>query len=75
MLAATDPKIKLLGCMQYDDKAELQEKVVTHQAQTSQGYQILHADIEGTKETMGLAVITFELMQNLFLPSLTHSSI
>jgi len=61
--------------MQYDDWAELQEKVVTHQAQASQGYQILHADVEVTKETTGKAVITFDLKQDLPVPSLTHSSV
>jgi len=66
--------VTIRGCMHDDDRTKLQEELATHEAQASQGYQILHADADGTRGTRNQAIITFDLMQNLPVPTLTHGS-
>ena len=66
--------VAIRGCMHEENRAKLQEELATHQEKASQGYQLLHADAESTKGTRNQAVITFDLMQNLPVPTLTHGS-
>ena len=50
------------------------DELVEHQLKASQGYQVLQEDTELCKSDPDLHVITFNLQQNLPVPTLTHSS-
>lgn len=52
----------------------LQSDLAAHQEKASQGYQSLCNDTEYAKQEDGCIVLTFELMQNLPVSTLTHSS-
>ena len=57
-----------------DHRDELQLTLATHHSSASQGYQSLKDDIEQSKSSSDLDVITFDLQQNLPVPTLTHSA-
>ena len=53
---------------------QLRLDLAEHQLKASHGYQALRKDTEESKLDSGLHVITFDLQQNLPVPTLTHSS-
>ena len=53
---------------------ELNLELAQHQLKASHGYQALREDTEKSKSDIDLHVITFDLQQNLPVPTLTHSS-
>lgn len=53
---------------------ELRLQLSEHQLKASHGYQALREDTEKSKSDTDLLVITFDLQQNLPVPTLTHSS-
>ena len=53
---------------------EFQSELATHQEQASLGYSSLRADTEASKQSSDHTLITFDLMQNLPVPTLTHGS-
>lgn len=57
-----------------DERVEKQEELATHQGNASKGYQLERSDAESTKATRYHSLITFDLMQNLPVPTLTHGS-
>lgn len=57
-----------------DERVKKQEELAVHQEKASKGYQSLRADTESTKSVEDRALITFDLMQNLPVPTLTHGS-
>ena len=56
------------------ERAELQVELAAHQEKASQGYRLLRMDTEATKTTGDHTLLTFDLMQNLPVPTLTHGS-
>ena len=55
-------------------RSELNLKLAEHQLKASQAYQSLRNDTEMSKTDPDLHVITFDLQQNLPVPTLTHQS-
>ena len=53
---------------------ELHWQLCEHQLKASHGYEALRDDTEKAKSDTDLLVITFDLQQNLHVPTLTHSS-
>ena len=53
---------------------ELCLRLAEHQLKASQGYQSLRSDTELAQTTSDVHTITFDLQQNLPVPTLTHSS-
>ena len=53
---------------------ELCLRLAEHQLKASQGYQSLQSDAELAQTTSDVHTITFDLQQNLPVPTLTHSS-
>ena len=53
---------------------ELSLKLAEHQLKASQAYQLLRNDTDLSKSDPDLHVITFDLQQNLPVPTLTHSA-
>ena len=56
------------------EREKLQREIAEHQHKASQGYLQLRADTEATKDTGDHTLLTFDLMQNLPVPTLTHGS-
>ena len=56
------------------EREPLQSDLAAHQEKASQGYQSLRNDTEYAKGSDDCIVLTFDLMQNLPVPTLTHSS-
>ena len=54
---------------------ELNSQLVEHQLKASQAYQLLQSDTKLSENDPELHVITFDLQQNLPVPTLTHSSL
>ena len=54
-----------------DEREHLQAE---HHEKASQGYQSLHTDTKLAKDNPETLVISFDLEQNLPVPTLTHSS-
>ena len=52
----------------------MQVELAAHQEKASQGYRLLRTDTEATKTTGDHTLLTFDLMQNLPVPTLTHGS-
>lgn len=52
----------------------LQNNLAAHHEKAIQGYQSLHSDSEYTKQNDDCIPLTFDLMQNHPVPTLTHSS-
>ena len=57
-----------------EERAELQIELAAHQEKASQGHRLLRTDTEATKTTGDHTLLTFDLMQNLPVPTLTHGS-
>lgn len=55
-----------------EERATLQAELAEHHEQAAQGYQSLRSDTSRGKADPTLAVITFDLQQNLPVPTLTH---
>ena len=55
-----------------EQRKPLQVELANHHEEAARGYQSLHADSERSKSDASLAVITFDLQQNLPVPTLTH---
>ena len=55
-------------------RSELNSQLAEHQLKASQAYQLLQNDTKLAKNDPDLHVITFDLQQNLPVPTLTHSS-
>ena len=56
------------------ERVQYQEELAIHQERASQGYCSLRLDSEASKGSDGHMVFTFDLMQNLPVPTLTHGS-
>ena len=56
------------------EREPLQSNLAAHQEKASQGYQSLRSDSEYAKGNDDCILLTFDLMQNLPVPTLTHSS-
>ena len=56
------------------DREALQTNLATHQETASQGYQALRSDKAVAKERSDTVLLTFDMMQNLPVPTLTHNS-
>jgi len=57
-----------------EQRDEHQKELAEHQEKASQGYSSLKIDADATKHTANHQLITFNFMQNLPVPTLTHSS-
>ena len=57
-----------------EQQDEHQKELAEHQEKASQGYSSLKKDADATKHATNHQLITFDLMQNLPVPTLTHSS-
>ena len=58
----------------YREQERCQEELAEHQEKASQGYSSLQTDTDTTKQVNNHWLITFDLMQNLPVPTLTHGS-
>ena len=56
------------------EKEQHQDDLANHQEKASQGYRLLRLDTEAIKATGDHALLAFDLMQNLPVPTLTHES-
>ena len=66
--------IEMQACKSDADRASIRDELAAHQEKASQGYRCLRTDTEATKGTTDHALLTFDLMQNLPVPTLTHGS-
>ena len=57
-----------------NESMEVQAELAVHQEKASQGYSALRSDTEATKSSNDSTLFTFDLMQNLPVPTLTHGS-
>lgn len=57
-----------------EERETKKEELATHQENASKGYQMLRSDTESTKGVRNHTLVTFNLMQNLPVPTLTHGS-
>lgn len=55
-----------------NESMEVQAELAAHQEKASQGYSTLRSDTEATKSSTDSTLFTFDLMQNLPVPTLTH---
>ena len=67
-------KISIESAQDDDEHVELQTELATHQEKAAQGYQALHEDSQHSTGTENSIVLTFDLQQNLPVPTLTHSA-
>lgn len=67
-------KVAIDAAQSQDHRDELQSTLATHHVLASQGYQSLKDDTEQSKSSSDLDLITFDLQQNLPVPTLTHSA-
>ena len=56
------------------ERVQCQDELAQHQEQASQGYRLLRTDTEASKRSPDHVLLTFDLMQNLPVPTLTHGS-
>ena len=56
------------------EREALQSDLAAHQEKAGQGYQSLVSDKAIVKQSSDMALITFDMMQNLPVPMLTHNS-
>ena len=56
------------------ERGKHQEELVEHHEKAGQGYRGLRVDTDASKKVNTHALITFDLMQNLPVPTLTHGS-
>lgn len=57
-----------------DERSTLQAELAAHHEKAAQGYHFLRSDTECSKSGSTSCVITFDLQQNLPVPTLTHGS-
>ena len=57
-----------------DERSEIIAELATHHEKAAEGYSSLRADSYQSKTDPSTAVITFDLQQNLPVPTLTHGS-
>ena len=62
------------NAMSNQERECLQKELATHQETAGQGYQSLHKDKEAVKKASNSTIITFDMMQNLPVPTFTHNS-
>lgn len=67
-------KVSIDAAESANDRKKFQAELAEHHEKASQGYQSLRSDTEHTKDDPESLVITFDLEQNLPVPTLTHSS-
>ena len=67
-------KVAIDAAPSQEHRDELQSTLATHHVSASQGYQSLKDDAQLSKSSSDLDVITFDLQQNLPVPTLTHSA-
>ena len=67
-------RISIQASKSEKDIAQYQGQLAAHQELASQGYRSLRNDAEGSQNADGHTVFTFDLMQNLPVPTLTHGS-
>ena len=66
--------VAIRTCTSEEERETKKVKLSAHQEKASQGYKLLRSDAEATKDKRNQALITFDLMQNLPVPTLTHGS-
>ena len=66
--------ISIVNTSSEEQRSEISMKLAEHQLRASQAYQLLRNDTDLSKSDPDLHVITFDLQQNLPVPTLTHSS-
>ena len=66
-------RISIQAAKSEPERVQYQEELATHQELASQGYRVLRSDTEASKLSDDFLVITFDLMQNLPVPTLTHA--
>ena len=57
-----------------DERDKLQAELAAHHEKAAQGYQSLRLDSENSKDDVDSIVLTFDLQQNLPVPTLTHGA-
>lgn len=67
-------KIALEANSSETQRDELRSKLAEHHLKASQGYQSLREDTKLSKSNTDIHVITFDLQQNLPVPTLTHAT-
>ena len=67
-------KVAIDSAQTNDERDKLQMKLATHQEKAAQGYQPLRLDSEKSKGDADSLVLTFDLQQNLPVPTLTHGA-
>ena len=55
-----------------EQQEKYQKDLADHQEKASRDYSLLEADVDVTKKTAGHLLITFDLMHNFPVPTLTH---
>ncbi len=66
--------IEIQAAKSESERMESQAELAAHQEKASQGYRALRSDTEVTKSSADHTLLTFDLMQNLPVPTLTHGS-
>ena len=67
-------KVAIDSAQTNDERDKLQMELATHQEKAPQGYQSLRLDSEKSKGDADSLVLTFDLQQNLPVPTLTHGA-
>ena len=67
-------KVAIDSVQTNDERDKLQMELATHQEKAAQGYQSLRLDSEKSKGDADSLVLTFDLQQNLPVPTLTHGA-
>jgi len=57
-----------------DERDKLQAELAAHREKAAQVYQSLRLDSENSKDDVDSIVLTFDLQQNLPVPTLTHGA-
>lgn len=67
-------KIGINNAQVDDERDKLWTKLAVHQEKAVQGYQALRVDYKNSKGNENSIVLTFDLQQNLRVPTLTHGA-
>ena len=67
-------QIKIQASKSDADREEATSELAEHHEKASQGYSSLRADTKASKDVADKTLLTFDLMQNLPVPTLTHGS-
>ena len=68
-------KIGIENAQEDDECVKLQTELTTHQEKAAQGYQALRVDSQHSSGDENSIVLTFDLQQNLPVPTLTHGAV